>query len=60
MVMFTSAFRLGGTVRVLYPIYASTFIWAAVMSLAFYGQPIRLTHGIGMLLLIVGILCMSW
>jgi multidrug transporter EmrE-like cation transporter len=60
MVMFTSAFRLGGTVKVLYPIYASTFIWAALMSLAFYGQPIRWIHGVGMLLLIAGILCMSW
>ena len=31
MVFFTYAFKLGGSVKVLYPIYATTFIWAAVI-----------------------------
>lgn len=60
MGLFTHAFRLGGTVRVLYPLYATTFIWAALMAWAFHGQPIQPVHILGMLLLILGIACMSW
>ena len=60
MVMFTAAFRMGGSVRVLYPIYASTFIWAALGAYILYCEPIRPIHVIGMILLVGGILCMSW
>jgi multidrug transporter EmrE-like cation transporter len=59
MLLFSFAFRRGGTVTVLYPIYASTFVWAAVMAWIFYGQPIRPIHVAGMLLLIVGMICMG-
>lgn len=60
MVMFTTAFRMGGSVRVLYPIYASTFIWAALGSYILYCEPIRPVHVVGIVLLVGGILCMSW
>ena len=60
MMLFSYAFRRGGTVTVLYPLYASTFIWAAVMAWALYGQPIRWIHVAGMALLIVGMICMGW
>jgi uncharacterized membrane protein len=60
MVLFTHAFRIGGTVRVLYPIYASTFIWAALIAWAGYHQPVQPVHAIGMILLITGMICMSW
>ncbi len=59
MVLFTHAFRKGGTVTVLYPIYASTFIWAAVMALILYGDPIRPIHVVGMGLLVLGMLLMG-
>ena len=60
MVLFTYAFRIGGTVRVLYHLYASTFVWAAMMAMLYYGEPIRPIHGMGMVLLIAGITMMSW
>ncbi len=60
MVFFTYAFRMGGTVRVLYPIYASTFIWAAVIAWVRHGDPIQPIHLGGMALLMAGIICMSW
>ena len=60
MVLFTYAFRLGGTVKVLYPIYASTFIWAAIIAWLRYNQGIYPIHIAGMVLLIAGIICMSW
>lgn len=59
MLLFTHAFRKGGTVTVLYPIYASTFIWAAVMALVLYGEPIRPIHLVGMALLVVGMFLMG-
>jgi len=59
MGLFTSAFRAGGSVTVLYPIYATTFIWAAIMGAAFYGQPIRAVHVAGMLLLVAGMALMG-
>jgi uncharacterized membrane protein len=60
MVFFTYAFRLGGTVRVLYPVYATTFIWAAVFAWLRHGTPIEPVHMGGMALLMAGIVCMSW
>ncbi len=60
MVLFTYAFRAGGTVRVLYPLYASTFIWAALIAWFAYNQPVQPVHAIGMILLITGMTCMSW
>lgn len=60
MVFFTYAFKLGGTVRVLYPVYASTFIWAAIIAWLLHGDPIRPLHVGGMALLVAGIICMNW
>ncbi len=60
MVFFTYAFRIGGSVKVLYPIYATTFIWAAVIAFYRHGNPIEPIHMAGMALLMAGIVCMSW
>lgn len=54
MFLFTYAFRQGGTVTVLYPIYATTFIWAAVIARVIYHHPIRPVHILGMILLLGG------
>ena len=60
MVFFTYAFRLGGTVKVLYPIYATTFIWAALIAMFHQGAPVEWVHVGGMVLLIAGVVFMSW
>ena len=60
MVFFTYAFRLGGTVRVLYPVYATTFVWAAVIALFYQGAPVTAIHVGGMVLLLAGIVAMTW
>ena len=59
MGLFNVAFRKGGTVPVLYPVYASTFIWAALMALALYHDPIRPINVVGMALLVLGMLLMG-
>jgi multidrug transporter EmrE-like cation transporter len=59
MVLFVAAFRKGGSLTVLYPIYASTFIWAAFIALLVYGTPIRPVNVAGMSLIIVGMYLMG-
>lgn len=44
---------------VLYPVYASTFVWAAVMGIWIEGNPIRPVHVAGMILLIGGMWLMG-
>ena len=54
MALFVAAFKKAGALTVLYPVYASTFIWAAVIAWLAYGTPIRAPHFAGMLLLVAG------
>jgi hypothetical protein len=54
MVLFVAAFKRGGSLTVLYPVYASTFIWAALIALAAYGTPIKLMNVAGMAVLVLG------
>lgn len=55
MLLFVAGFRKGGAMSVLYPVYASTFIWAALIGLLAYGTPIRPVNVAGMVLLLIGI-----
>jgi hypothetical protein len=59
MVLFVAAFRIGGRPIVLYPIYASTFIWAAILGLMIYDIPIRPIHIAGMMMLVAGMYLMG-
>jgi multidrug transporter EmrE-like cation transporter len=59
MVLFVAAFRRGGSLAVLYPVYATTFIWAALISAAAFGTPIKPVNVLGMALLIGGMYCMG-
>lgn len=59
MLLFVAAFRKGGSLTVLYPLYASTFIWAAVIGLLAYGTPIRALNVAGMGLIVVGMYLMG-
>lgn len=59
MVLFVAAFKKGGSLTVLYPIYASTFIWAALIAMLAYGTPIKLVNIGGMVLLVGGMYLMG-
>lgn len=54
MMLFVAAFKRGGALTVLYPIYASTFIFAAIIAWFAYGTSIRPVHLAGFALLIAG------
>ncbi len=59
MVLFVAAFKRGGSLAVLYPVYASTFIWAAIISAIAFGTPIKAINVAGMALLVAGMYCMG-
>ena len=59
MVLFVGAFKKGGALTVLYPIYASTFIWAAFIALYIYDTPIKAVNVFGMILLVGGMYLMG-
>ena len=59
MVLFVAAFKKGGALTVLYPVYATTFIWAALLALAVYGTPIKTINIAGMGLLVAGMYLMG-
>ena len=60
MILFVGAFKRGGSLAVLYPVYATTFIWAALIARWSYGATIRPVHVGGMALLIMGMILMGW
>ena len=59
MILFVAAFKKGGALTVLYPIYATTFVWAAIIAWMVYAVPIRPINVGGMLLLIAGMYLMG-
>jgi multidrug transporter EmrE-like cation transporter len=59
MVLFVAAFKKGGSLTVLYPIYATTFIWAALIALLAYDTPIKAINVGGMGLLVLGMYLMG-
>jgi hypothetical protein len=54
MALFVAAFKRGGSLTVLYPLYATTFVWAAIIALTTDGTPIKPINILGMLLLAAG------
>src|SRR5438552_10114492 len=59
MVLFVAAFKKGGELATLYPIYATTFIFAALIALWAYGTPIKPVNIGGMVLLVAGMYFMG-
>jgi multidrug transporter EmrE-like cation transporter len=60
MVLFVAAFKRGGEMSVLYPIYASTFIWGALIARVAFHEPIRPINIAGMLVLVAGMFLMGF
>ncbi len=59
MVLYVAAFRRGGALTVLYPVYASTFIFGALIAWRAYGTPITGENIAGMVLLVAGMYLMG-
>jgi len=59
MTLFVAGFKRGGSLAVLYPLYASTFIWGALLSHFIYGTDLKGVHFAGMALLVGGMYLMG-
>ncbi|HVE43055.1 MAG TPA: hypothetical protein VNM14_24485 [Planctomycetota bacterium] len=59
MVLFVAALKRGGSLTLLYPLYATTFIWSALIARWAYGTAIRPVHVAGMVLLLGGMVLMG-
>ena len=59
MGLFVAAFKRGGSMAVLYPVYASTFVFAAIISSIAFATPIKPVHVAGMGLLFSGMYLMG-
>ena len=59
MILFVSAFKRGGSRAVLYPAYATTFIWGALISHYAFGTEIKLINIAGMATMVLGMFLMG-
>jgi hypothetical protein len=59
MACFVLGFRAGGAPSVLYPVYATTFIWAALIARVTGGAAITPGHVVGMVLILAGVSLMG-
>jgi multidrug transporter EmrE-like cation transporter len=55
MVLFIMGFKAGGELTVLYPVYATTFIWAALIGRYLLNEAFSLEKALGMFLIIFGV-----
>lgn len=55
MVLFLTAFKLGGRLSVTYPIYASTFVWGAFLGIYFDKEPWNYGQAWGVFFILIGI-----
>lgn len=55
MVLFVIGYKLGGRVSVVFPIYATTFLWGTFLEMAIEKQNLPLPQWIGIGLVILGI-----
>lgn len=59
MALFIAGFKQGGQMHVLYPVYATTFIWAALIARWAFATPITVVNIAGMVLLVGGMFLMG-
>lgn len=55
LVLFITAFRLGGETIIVYPAYATTYIWIALLSYKFDSTVITKMQIFGMLFVVLGV-----
>ncbi|RYD62969.1 MAG: hypothetical protein EOP84_34090 [Verrucomicrobiaceae bacterium] len=54
MVFFVVAYKLGGKMSVVYPFYATTFIWSTFIAVKYLGERVSTLQWIGILTVVVG------
>lgn len=55
MVCFVVGYKLGGRISVVYPFYATTFIWGSLIGLYFEGETFNWSLALGVGLIVAGL-----
>lgn len=55
MGLFVMAYKLGGKISVVYPFYATTFIWGTLIGIFFEREAVRPSYFVGLALLLTGL-----
>jgi drug/metabolite transporter (DMT)-like permease len=60
MVLFVVAFKLGGKLSVVYPVYATTFVWGTLLAIGLDKEPFHWIQGVGIATLLAGVALVAW
>lgn len=60
MLLFILAYKLGGKISVVYPFYATTFIWGTLIGMVLEKEIVRTGHFIGLAFLLVGLTIIAY
>lgn len=55
MVLFVASYRMGGKISVVFPVYATTFLWGTLLEMVIERQNLTLPQWLGTALVIIGI-----
>jgi drug/metabolite transporter (DMT)-like permease len=55
MVLFVIAYKLGGKISIVYPFYATTFIWGTLIGVLWEKETVRLPYYLGLGLVLAGL-----
>lgn len=55
MVLFVIAFKLGGRLSVVYPVYATTFIWSMILAITLDKEPWAWAQLLGVFMIVTGV-----
>ena len=55
MVFFVLSYKAGGRLSTVYPVYATTFVWGALLGKYLEGETLNASVWIGMLLILAGV-----
>lgn len=59
MVLFVAGFKLGGRMGVVYPVYATTFIWGLLIAKHLENEVILLSQIVGVGLIVAGVMTIT-
>lgn len=55
MVLFVVGYKLGGKISVVYPFYATTFVWGALLGVVLEKESLRWPSVLGLVCIIIGL-----
>jgi len=59
MLCFVVGYKLGGRISVVYPFYATTFVWGALIGYWLEKEPFRWPMAVGILSILIGLILIS-